>query len=252
MKRWIFFLVFLVAAIWVGLSFFRNDPIRLTVVWSYQKPGNQLFDPSLSRDGSHLAFVQSLYWPDAPDERPESLETIKRYREYLKKDPRFADPQVLYVNPGRQIRFVDWGWTPSFSPTADAIFYVKQDKPLSGLRFLAENLRGNGLSVYNIEAQLKEHELRIGEGFYWEPRVYGSRVIFFLCDAVNGSFSSPIGVYETTTELNGVKSLLPPSRKNGRYIVLGKLKAFANQLYTIQLGSSDSEPYPSKTQCYQS
>ena len=161
------------------------------LIWTWHEPGIDLFSPSFSATGKEVAIVRQRHVPDGGELEGLSLEESEKRMapidEAIKKDERYADPEVIFLAIGNSmVNRVDWGSAPVFSPDGQEIAYSYQKRPISRFRVLAKTQAGNEIRCYRHDTKnhrddrLSNH--RISRQPNIQPRRQTSHLLAGRCD----------------------------------------------------------------------
>jgi hypothetical protein len=184
-------------------------PLRKDLVWS--KPDQEIVSAAFSPDGTLVALVTQVRWPDGHEAEglPESFFT--RLEERKKANPRFADPVIKLVSlTGEVVCEAQYGWSPSVSPDNHRIAFSEQVKPITGLRVLAETRAGNAIRVFDCATKQTAKLVEANEGYLDQPlfTADGKAIVFTINEAVNGAYGGSVGIGLFDAEQNRKSELL--------------------------------------------
>jgi dipeptidyl aminopeptidase/acylaminoacyl peptidase len=189
-------------------------------VWTWQEPDTELYQPCFSPDGREIAVVRKSHIPDYAEAESLSAEELKKRRDPIEKEERYADPEVIVLKIGNKdpVR-VDWGWSPAFSPDGSRIAFAHQKKPISRFRVLAETLKGNDIRLYNRADQSVRLLVEPPSGFLDSPVFSpdGSRIVYAFGDAINGAYGGEVGVGQVSLDGKVGEPLYAPTKDHGLF-----------------------------------
>lgn len=171
------------------------------LAWSL--PDNEVGSPRFSPDGTRVALVTRVHWPDGDEAEglPESI--FKKLQQRKELDPRFADPIVRVVDlKGNQVCEVRYGTNPSIAADNNSLVFARQRKPLTGMRLLAETQAGNDIQLFDCEKK-EVRTLAVPSAGYFDNPIFlpdGHSVAYTVNEAVNGAMGGAVGIERT--ELN--------------------------------------------------
>lgn len=165
------------------------------LVWSL--PDNEVGPPRFSPDGTRVALVTRVHWPDGDEAEglPESV--FKKLQQRKELDPRFADPIVRVVDlKGNQVCEVRYGTNPSIAADNNSVVFARQRKPLTGMRLLAETQAGNDIQLFDCEKKEVRTLAVPSAGYFDNPIFLPDRhsVAYTVNEAVNGAMGGAVGI----------------------------------------------------------
>jgi WD40-like Beta Propeller Repeat len=165
------------------------------LAWSL--PDNEIASPRFSPDGSLVALVSRVHWPDGDEAEslPESV--FDKLEQRRAREPRFADPIIRVIDlKGNQVCEARYGTNPSISPDNKSVVFSRQKKPLTGVRALAETQASNDIQLFDCE---KKQARTIAEpltGYFDDPifLLDGHSIAYTVNEAVNGAMGGSVAI----------------------------------------------------------
>lgn len=151
----------------------------------------------------------------------------------LPADDRSEDPTIsLLRTDTRRLTWVDYGWTPAFSPDGQLLAYSYQQRPMPNLRALASTFTGNPIRVYNRTTRRVTTVARPARTFLFKPRFTGPQeLVYQIGDTVNGSYAGGVGLLHLNLRTQRTDTLYAVQRSHGHYHLLGGVWPGGGQLY---------------------
>jgi hypothetical protein len=181
--------------------FAQNPSVKRDLVWS--QPESEISSPRFSPDGNFIVLETRVHWPDGDEAEmlPEAF--FKQLKARQAKDPRFADPVIKLVDlNGQTVCEAHYGTHPSVSSDNKTIAFSRQNKPITGLRSLAETLDGNDIQMFDCESKRSRTLAKPGAGFLDDPIFAGDgqSVMYTVNEATNGAMSGPVAIARVALE----------------------------------------------------
>lgn len=156
----------------------------------------ELYSPAFIPNSTSIAVVRKTHEPDGHEAESLSEKELAEISDRKKTKPRWADPEVTIVTEdGKERLVVDNGWNPEPSVKGDSIYYIRQVKPISGFRVLAETQAGNSLYAYDVVKRSKKELVVPSSGYLDAPiaSLKEDKLAYELCDATNGAWGGQVG-----------------------------------------------------------
>lgn len=206
------FVVLLALATPAATAFCDDSGVRLVKILEWTRAEHEILTPRFSADGTRIALVTRVHWSDG--EEAEGLP--QRYFDDLdrrrKQNPRFADPvvELLDMN-GQTVCSVRYGWNPRISADKDSLVYAEQDKPITGLRNLAETMAGNSIRLYDCKTKRSVEIAKPASGYFDSPIFggQGDKIVYTVNEATNGAFGGPVAVEKVESNGRHPLQLIP-------------------------------------------
>jgi len=172
-----------------------NIAVKKELAWSL--PENEISSPQFSADGNFIVVVSRVHWPDG-DEAESLPETFfDKLQARKQREPRFADPIIRLIDlKGSPVCEVRYGTNPSIAPDNKSIVFSRQEKPLTGLRTLAETQEGNDIQVFDCEKKEARTVAQPQTGYFDSPIFLpdGHSIAYTVNEAVNGAMGGSLGI----------------------------------------------------------
>lgn len=185
------------------------------------QPGIELFSPAFLGNQGKIAVVRKQHEPDGHEAESYSEKELAEFHDRTGKNNRWADPEItiVSVDKGEPLQVVDYGWASASLPDGKTMFYVHQEKPISGFRVLAEPQKGNQVCAFNVDSRSKTVVATPETGYMDAPLVSpdGKLVAYQLCDATNGEWGGSVGIglYDVSTGKS--KTVIAPTKHHELY-----------------------------------
>ncbi len=186
----------------------------------------ELYSPAFIPNSTSIAIVRKPHEPDGHEAESFSEKELAAIFDRKKTKPRWADPEVTIVTEdGKGRTVVDHGWNPEPSIKGDSLFYIRQVKPISGLRVLAETQAGNSLYTYDIAKKTKK-ELVVPKSGYIDAPLASfkeNKIAYEICDATNGAWGGQVGAGVLDLSKATAETVLPPDRHFKLFDLIGSM-----------------------------
>jgi hypothetical protein len=205
--------------------------------WTWQEPDVELYQPSFSPDGKEIVLVRKRHIPDFAEAEGLSEAEMKKRLAPIDENMRYADPDIVVLKIGDpKAAYVDWGWSPAFSPDGKNIVYAFQEKAISRFRVLAETMAGNDIRIYNRADTTSTILAKPKTGYLDQPIFSpdGSKIVYSLCDATNGAYGGTVGLGEVTLDGKQSKVLLEPAKDFDLYRIVSLPRFVGDRLLTVR------------------
>jgi hypothetical protein len=197
----------------------------------------ELYSPGFIPNSSDLVIVRKAHEPDYSEAESYSEKELEKTRNQKDKNPRWADPEVTIVSAaGKDRKIVDYGWCPEPTPKGNKIYYIHQLKPISGLRVLAENQKGNLLCSYEISGATKKQLVIPTLGYIDGPIVHPTedKVAYEICDNTNGAYGGTVGIGVFDERTGKSQTFLEPAKHFKLYDLIGPTVWSKSDLVTLR------------------
>lgn len=183
--------------------------LKQELTWS--RPESEIHSARFSNNGRLLLIVTRVHWPDGHEAEglPESF--FKNLEHRKSEDPRFADPVIQLIDmTGQTVCEVRYGTNPALSVDSKTIAYARQNKPLTGMRSLAETMAGNDIQLFDCDTKKAETIATPSSGYLDTPQFVGdgSSVIYTVNEAVNGAMGGAVSVQRVDLKTSKTETLL--------------------------------------------
>ena len=206
-------------------------------IWSWKLPDYELYSPQFSGSNSEIVLVQMRHTPDGHEAEEMPEEVLEKVNEEIKKNPRYADPEVIMLKVGSGLPMrIDWGRSPAISFDANKIVYSYQKKPISGFRPLAQSLESNDIRLFDRLSKTYTILASPTKGHLSDPIFSPDEksVVYSLADAVNGDFGGNIGIGKVSISEKSVQILYPPTIDFKLYHLIDSKKYLGNDLVAVR------------------
>jgi len=232
MKNKLFWALIMGISILSEQLFSQNIILEKYFQW-YEKE-HIINDMDFDVKGENIAIVKEFEIPDGGDAfgREKYIESI--YKK-IEENERFADPIVCIINLiTKEMKEIDYGNEIRFSLDDNKIVYTHQVKPSSGLRKLAETLKGNTINIYDKESSLIETLAIPENNFLMNPQFIDiQNVIYQIGDAVNGAFGGGVGINKINVENKEVEIICPVEKNHQLFNIIGDVTLKNEKIFYI-------------------
>jgi dipeptidyl aminopeptidase/acylaminoacyl peptidase len=205
--------------------------------WTWQEPNVEIYQPSFSADGKEIVLVRKRHIPDYAEAEGLSEAELKKRTAPIDENMRYADPEIVILKIGDpKAKYVDWGWSPVFSPDGSNIVYAFQEKAISRFRILAESMAGNDIRIYN-RADTTSRVLAEPKSGYLDEPIFspdGTKIIYSFCDATNGAYGGSVGLGEVSLDGAQSKVLLEPAKDFDLFRLVSSPRYIGGRLLAIR------------------
>lgn len=210
----------------IGLSQPAQSRNALQAKTVLDDANTELYSPAFIPNSTSIAVVRKTHEPDGHEAESFSEKELAEISDRKKTKPRWADPEVTIVTEdGKERLVVDHGWNPEPSVKGDSIFYIRQVKPISGFRVLAETQTGNSLFSYDIAKKDKKELVVPSTGYLDAPIacLKDEKIAYELCDATNGAWGGQVGagVFDLSTGTS--QTVLQPQKHFKLFDLIGSM-----------------------------
>lgn len=198
------------------------------------QPGIELFSPAFLGNQGKIAVVRKQHEPDGHEAESYSEKELAEFHDRTGKNTRWADPEITIVSIDKSEppQVVDYGWASASLPDGKTMFYVHQEKPISGFRVLAEPQKGNQVCAFNVDTRSKTVVATPETGYMDAPLVSpdGKLVAYQLCDATNGEWGGSVGVGLYDVAAGKSKTVMAPAKHQELFDLVHPLFWVGNRL----------------------
>jgi hypothetical protein len=243
MKSQVFTSVFVYCA--VGIAFNSSNPAvaknplpdQLEIKTILDDRDIELYTPRFIPQSTDIVVVRKAHEPDFHEAEAFSSKELERFKTRKNLDPRWADPQVTIVALDGSVRkTIDFGWSPAPNARGNKIYYIHQLKPISGLRVLAENQKGNELYSYSIRDGRKNQLVSPTLGYIDGPMPHPSenRVAYEISDNTNGAYGGTVGLGVFDEATGTSTTVLEPAKHFKLYDLIGPTTWIQSAIVTVR------------------
>lgn len=197
----------------------------------------ELYSPRFIPNSTDFVVVRKAHEPDFHEAEAFSEKELKKSRDQKNSNPRWADPEVTIVsNDGTTRKVVDFGWCPEPNTRGNKIYYVHQLKPISGLRVLAENQKGNDLYSFELISAAKKQLVTPTLGYIDGPLPHPTedKVAYEINDNTNGAYGGTVGLGIFDESTGKSTTVLEPAKHFKLYDLIGPTVWVKSDLVTLR------------------
>jgi len=217
----------------------KNDapPGTLKVKTVLDDKNVELYSPRFIPKSDNLVIVRKAHEPDYHEAEAFSSKELEKGRDQKNTNPRWADPEITMIsNDGSARKIIDYGWCPEPNARGNKIYYIHQLKPISGLRVLAENQKGNELCSYAITDGKKQLLVTPSLGYIDSPMPHPTedKVAYEISDNTNGAYGGAVGLGVFEESSRKALTLLEPAKHFKLYDLVGPASWIQSNLVTLR------------------
>lgn len=189
-----------------------EEKANVVPVLEWTRAGNEILMPHFSPDGTRIALVTRVHWPDGHEAEDTPNRFFKNLKQRQIKNPRFADPVIELLDmKGKSLCTTQYGWNPRIASDNTTLVYADQVKPITGLRMLAQTMEGNKIRLYDCK---KKQSIEIAQpkfGYLDTPlfSMQDGTIVYSINEAINGAFGGPVAIDKIETNKSQWVSLIP-------------------------------------------